>query len=366
MLNPQLQGALEGQHLRLAVHQGQHVDAEGSLQLGMLEQLIEGRLGVRAALKLDDDAHTTPVRLVAQVGDGVDLPVTHELGDALDEGSLVHLIGQLGDDDALAVALDVLDVGLGAHDDAPATRRVGVSDTLDAQDRRASGKVGAVDELHQVIDVDIFQPLPVVDEVDAGVGNLVEVVGRNVGRHADGDARRAVEKQVWQIGGQDARLLESVVEVGVEVDGVLADVDDHLLGDAGQARLGVAHGGRWVAVDAAEVTLAVDQEVAHGEILRQAHHRIIDRAIAVGVVLAEDLADDTRALLVGPVVAEAHVEHGVQDAPLDGLEAIAHIRQGTRRDHAHGVIQIRALHLIFDVDWTNNTNFHTTTPSRHA
>ena len=35
---------------------------------------------------------------------------------------------------------------------------------------------------------------------------------------------------------------------------------------------------------------------------------------------------------------------------MDRLQAVAHIGQGAADDHAHGVIEIRAAHLVFDVD----------------
>jgi hypothetical protein len=38
--------------------------------------------------------------------------------------------------------------------------------------------------------------------------------------------------------------------------------------------------------------LAVDQGVTHGEVLGHAHHRVVDRRVAVGVVLPHDLTDD--------------------------------------------------------------------------
>ncbi len=34
------------------------------------------------------------------------------------------------------------------------------------------------------------------------------------------------------------------------------------------------------------------------------------------------------------------VVHGVQDAPLDGLEPVAHVRERPRRDDRQGVVQI--------------------------
>ena len=65
--------------------------------------------------------------------------------------------------------------------------------------------------------------------------------------------------------------------------------------------LGVAHRRRVVAVDRAEVALPVDQRVAQREVLRHAHERVVDRGVAVRVVLAHHVADDARALHVRPV-----------------------------------------------------------------
>ena len=65
-----------------------------------------------------------------------------------------------------------------------------------------------------------------------------------------------------------------LVVVRGEVDGVGVDVGQHFAGDAGHAGLGVTHGGGWVAVDGAEVTLAVYKGVAEGEVLREADHGV--------------------------------------------------------------------------------------------
>ncbi len=85
---------------------------------------------------------------------------------------------------------------------------------------------------------------------------------------------------------------------GLEVDGLLVDVGEQLGRDAGQAAFGVSIRGRRVAVDRAEVALAVDERVAHREVLRHADQRVVDGGVAVRVVLTEHLADDLRALLV--------------------------------------------------------------------
>ena len=70
------------------------------------------------------------------------------------------------------------------------------------------------------------------------------------------------------------------------------------LRDLAQAHLGVAHRRRRIAVDRAEIALPVDQRQAHGEILRHAHQRVVDRLVAVRMVFTDDVADDARRLAV--------------------------------------------------------------------
>ena len=185
---------------------------------------------------------------------------------------------------------------------------------------------------------------------DDAVDDLPHVVRRDVGRHADGDAGRTVDEQVRERRRQDRRLFGRLVVVGDEVDGLLVEIRHHLFGERLEPRLGVAYRRRRIAVDRAEVPLAVDQGIAHVEVLRQAHERVVDRRVAVRVVVADDLADDLRALAVGPVGREAHLAHAVEHAAVRRLQAVAHVRQRPPDDHAHGVIHVRALHLVFDVD----------------
>ena len=103
---------LRRQRLRLAVDQRQHVHVEGELQRGVLEQVVEHLARVGVALALDDQAHAVAVRLVAHVGDALDLLAADQVGDLLGEGRLVDLVGQLGDDDRHAAAARLLERAL--------------------------------------------------------------------------------------------------------------------------------------------------------------------------------------------------------------------------------------------------------------
>ncbi len=212
------------------------------------------------------------------------------------------------------------------------------------------GEVRAFDEIHQLVERHVVHVVLPVDQIDDGVAQLNQIMGRDVGGHTHGDARRAVEQQVGQSRRQEVRLFQRVVKVGSVIDGVLVQVLQQFQGDGRQPRLGIAHGRRAVAVDAAEVALAVHQGMAHGEFLGHAHHGVVDGAIAVGVIFAQHFAHDAGALAVGGVGPQTHVVHGVQDAAMHRLQAVTRVRQRTSHDDAHGVIQVRAAHLLVDVD----------------
>jgi hypothetical protein len=130
----------------------------------------------------------------------------------------------------------------------------------------------------------------------AGVDQLGGVVRRDRGGHADRDAGGAVGQQVGEAGGQDDRLVVGAVVGGLEVDGVLVDAVEQQRGGDGQLGLGVAHGRGVIAVDVAEVALAVDQRIALGEVLGHAHQGVVDRLVAVRVVAAHHLAHHLGAL----------------------------------------------------------------------
>jgi hypothetical protein len=186
----------------------------------------------------------------------------------------------------------------------------------------------------------------IVDQRHAGIDDFAEIVRRDVCRHADRDAACAVDQEVGEARRQNERLLFGAVVIRLEVDGVLVDVFEQRLGRLGHAAFGVAHRRRRIVVDRAEVALTIDQRHAHREVLRHAHQRVVNRLIAVRVIFTDHVADDTRRfhmLLVGRV---SLLVHRVKDASVHGLEAVARVRERTRHDHAHRVIEIRTLHFV--------------------
>ena len=338
----------ERQDPRLVVDDRQEDDAERRLHRGHCVQLVQHDLGVLAALQLDHHADSVPVRLVAQVRDSVDLLVVDELRDAFHELGLVDLVGNLRHDDRFLVAARRLfDHCLGPDLDDAAARRVGVANAGRAMDECGGGEVRALDFLHELG----HGRVGLADQLDRRIHDLTQVVRRDVRRHTDRDARRAVDEKVRKLRRKDRRLDERAVVVGYPVDGFLFDVvPDQFRGELRQAHFRVPHGRRVVPVDRAEVALAVDERVAHREFLRHPDHRVVYRALAVRVVFAEHVSDDAGGLLVRAIVEVALLPHPEEGPPVDRLQPVADVGQGASDDDGHRVVEVRAPDLVLDRD----------------
>ncbi len=305
-------------------------------------ELVQHHVGHRVALQLDDDAHALAVGLVANIGDALDLLLAHQFGDLLHHRRLVHLIGNLGDDERLALLADGLGRHAAAHENGAAALVIGGADARAAEDEAAGREVGPGNDLDQLVDADGG----IVEIGEAGVDHLAEIVGRDVGRHADGDAAGAVHQQIGKLGRQDHRLFLAPVVVRLEIDGVVLEIVEERHGGAREPHLGIALGRGRIAVDGAEIALPVHDRQAHGEILREPHQRVVNRLIAVGVILTHGVAGDARRFVVGAVGRVVVLVHRIEDAAMHGLQPVAHVGKRARHDHAHGVIEIGALHLV--------------------
>ena len=131
---------------------------------------------------------------------------------------------------------------------------IGGEDAAAADDQAAGREIRALHDLAQLFD----RYFGIFEMRQAGVDHFAEVVRGNVGRHADGNAAGTVDQQVGELRRHHRRLEQAVVVVRLEVDRVLVEVVEQVLRDLRQPRLCVAFGGGRVAVDRAEVALAVD------------------------------------------------------------------------------------------------------------
>ena len=66
--------------------------------------------------------------------------------------------------------------------------------------------------------------------------------------HAHGNAGGAIEQHMGHLSGQHGGLLQSAIKVGHPVYGSLPHLLQQQLGERGQTRLGVAHGGKGLGI----------------------------------------------------------------------------------------------------------------------
>ena len=221
---------------------------------------------------------------------------------------------------------------------------IGGADAATPEDRSTGRKIRPGHDLHQFVDGDLRLFHQRHDRVD----HLAEIVRRDIGRHADGDPPCPIDEQVGKLGRKNGRLFEFRRIIRREIDRILVEIVEQRESDAVEPAFGVAVGRRRIAVDRTEIALPVDQRQSHRERLRHAHQRVVDREIAVRVIFTHRIADDAGGFLVGLVGGEAVLVHRVENAPMHRLQPVAHVRQRPADDHAHGVIEIGALHFVGD------------------
>ena len=122
------------------------------------------------------------------------------------------------------------------------------------------------------------------------------------------------------------------------------------MADTRHSDFGITHRGGVIAIDRTKVALAIDQHVAQREILRHTDDGVVNGCITVGVIFTDHITDHTGRFFVSLVPVVIEFVHGEQHTAVHRFQAVAHIRQRTAHDHAHGVIEIGTTHLVFEAD----------------
>ena len=150
---------------------------------------------------------------------------------------------------------------------------------------------------------------------------------RDGGCHAHSNALRAIGEQIGKSGGKNDRLFLIARIIFTKIDGIFIDAFEQHARGICHTRFGVAIGGGAIAVDIAEIALPLDHRIARGEILREAHQRIINRLVAVRMERTHHIADDLRAFFKGRARIQFQNMHAVENAAMHRLQTVTRIRQ---------------------------------------
>ena len=185
---------------------------------------------------------------------------------------------------------------------------------------------------------------------EATVDHFAQIVRRHVRCHANGNAARAVDQQVGESRGQYGGFLQRTVIVISKVDCILVEIVEQAVCDASEACLGITHRGRRIRVHRTEVTLTIDERHAQRPILRHTRQGVVDRTIAMRVVVTHYVADDLSALAIGTTRDKPALLARKKDSAVDGFQPVTNVRKSAADDHAHRVIEVARLHFVDNVD----------------
>lgn len=191
-------------------------------------------------------------------------------------------------------------------------------------------------------DIEVF----LAEGRDAGVAKFDEVVGKDSAGEADSDPLDSLSEQERKLNGESNGLFVSTVVGGSPICdfGAEGDVESKLR----EAGFDVTRGGRIVACEnVTPVALGVDEEF----LLSQLDHGVANGGVAMRVIL-HGVADNIGDLVVATVF---ELVHGMENAALDGFEAVVDVGDGAFQDDVGGVVEEPvAIEIIdgTDFDWS--------------
>ncbi len=205
---------------RLPTVQRHHVAAKRGLQWRVAIKLVQHHISNRIALQFNHNAIAFAVRFVAQVGNAFNTLVAHQFGHFLDHRSLVHLIGNFGDDDSFAVATHWFNRYATAHDDRATTRGVSRIDASASENNTTGREIRTRDDLHHFFQLNGW----IFNERYAAVDDFAKIMRRDVGRHTDRNTARTIDKQVRKACRQNHRFPLAAIIVILKINRILVDI----------------------------------------------------------------------------------------------------------------------------------------------
>ena len=144
-------------------------------------------------------------------------------------------------------------------------------------------------------------------------------MGRNIGGHAHGNTARTIDQHIGKARRQNRGFAIFAVVIVLKINRVFFDIGQQGRGRFVHAHFGIAHGGGAVAIHRAKVALPIQQGQRHRKILGHPHQRVVNRAIAMGVVFTHDIPHRTGGFAVRFVMRIAAFVHRIQNAAMHRL-----------------------------------------------
>ena len=92
--------------------------------------------------------------------------------------------------------------------------------------------------------------------------------------------------------------------------------------------------------------MAVDEHIAHGEVLRQTDQSVVNGSVTVRMITAQYGTDGVGAFSVCLFGIKIVFKHCVKYAPVNGFKSVPDIGQSTLHDNAHRIIKKGISHFL--------------------
>ena len=118
-----------------------HIEVVVDLQVCILEQIVQDQVCIGIFFELNGNTKTISVRLIPDFRNTGHLVVNTDIVDLLDQDSLVDLIRDLGNNDLLLTAFELLDLCFRADNHPALTGFIGFLDLIPSLDNGASWEI---------------------------------------------------------------------------------------------------------------------------------------------------------------------------------------------------------------------------------
>ena len=346
------QHLFEIQNLGLVIYQGQHIDAKGILQLGMLIKLIKDDISIGVLSGLNADSHTMTIRFVTKVSDAIHSLFSYQRCDLFDQSGFIYHIGNFGDDDPLFTILHWLNAGHSPHLNLSPAGKISPLNLFPSKNHGTGGKIRTFDDIHQFFDgsIPVFLDL-ILNDLKNAIDGLCQVMRRNIGGHTYGNALSPIYHKIGKSGGKNTGFFFRLIKVRNKIHSIFIDIGCHLHGYFGKSCLCVTHGGGTVTVYGPKVSMPVYQRITGGPFLGQINQGTVYRGITVWVIFTHGITYDTGTLSVRLIRAVIELNHRMKNSSLNRFQSIPDIRKSSGYNDTHGVINIGTLHRLFQINF---------------
>ena len=320
----------------------------------MLQQTVHDDIGIHITAQFNADPKSLTVGFITQIRDSIKLFILYKLCDLFDQTSLIHCIRKLCHDDTALAICHGLDIVYSPYTDLAASGSVGFFDACFSKDGCSCREIRSLYDLHQFFDGSRAVFLhPVVYDLDNGSNHLTQVVRRNIRCHTNGDTGAAIYQNIGKTSRKNRRFFLSLIKVRHEINGILANIRQHLHGNTAQSCLGVSHRCGAVAVHGTEVSMSIYKRVTGRPFLSHINQCAVNGAVAVRVIFTHCITDDTGGFTVRLIRTVIQLNHRIKHSSLHRFQAVAHVRECPGGDNAHRIIDVRRFHCLFQINVMN-------------